>query len=239
MHLFILLVVAVAPPLAFLGYVLSSDRYEREPAMMVLLTLLFGCVSAIPATFAERLLSLIPALQAGGFRGAALMSFVAISPVEEAAKLAVVMLFAWGNANFNEENDGIVYVTASAIGFALFENVLYVLSHGFMTGVARAVTSIPLHVFCGVVMGFFVGNARFARDRQTSAAFVALGFALAWLAHGVYDTFAMSGASISLLVIPLVAILFVAGSTLLAVGKRRSQTRWAVASSAEEHADER
>lgn len=229
MHLFSLLLIAIAPPVAFLAYVLSSDRYEREPLRMVFFTLALGCASTLPATFAEGLLSLLPVMQGEGIQGAARLSFFAISPVEEACKLAVVLLFVWGNANFNEENDGIVYVTASAIGFALFENVLYVFSNGFMTGVARALTSIPLHTFCGVVMGFCVGYARFARDRQTSAALVCAGFLFAWFSHGLYDTFALSGASISLLIIPLVAILFLVGSVLLACGKRRSEARWAIA----------
>ncbi len=149
-----------------------------------------------------------------------------IAPVEEACKLAVVLAFVWKNRNFNEENDGIVYVTASAIGFALFENVFYVWSNGFGTGIARAFTSIPLHTFCGVIMGHCAGRARFAADRATANRQILGGFLAAVAVHGLYDTLAFSGTALGLLIVPLVIALFVVGRSLILSGKALSARRW-------------
>ena len=55
----------------------------------------------------------------------------------------MVLLFVWGNPNFNEENDGVVYVGASAIGFAVLENIAYVVQNGIGTGVLRAMAPLP------------------------------------------------------------------------------------------------
>ncbi len=221
-----LLIVAILPPLGFLAYLLSADRREPEPLQMVLFALLLGIASTFPAALAEAVLGAIPLFSADGLAGAAAKSFLMIAPVEEACKLGVILLFVWKNRNFNEENDGIVYVTASAIGFALFENVFYILGNGVATGIARAFTSIPLHTFCGVIMGHYAGRARFAADRPTANRLIRLGFLLAVAIHGLYDTLAFSGTALGLLIVPLVIALFIVGKSLVSNGRALSNARW-------------
>lgn len=232
---FLSLLLAVLPPFAYLLYLMAADRREPEPLHMVLFALGLGILSTVPSFILESFFALIPWFHADSaaaagpvlspFTIAALAAFIQIAPVEEFFKLAAVLLFIWKNPNFNEENDGIVYVTLSAIGFALFENIFYVLQYGFGTGLVRSVTSIPLHTFCGVIMGYFVGRARFASERKESRRLIITGFALAWLIHGLYDTFALTrGGALFLLFI--VAALFTAGSRVVHEGSRSSRARW-------------
>lgn len=221
-----LLIVAILPPLGFLAYLVSADRREPEPLQMILYALLLGVISTFPAALAEAVLGSLPIFSMEGLAGAAAKSFFMIAPVEEACKLAVILMCVWKNRNFNEENDGIVYVTASAIGFALFENIFYVWSNGFGTGIARAFTSIPLHTFCGVIMGHYVGRARFAADRPSANRLILTGFLFAVAIHGLYDTFALSGTALGLLIVPLVIALFIIGKSLIASGKALSARRW-------------
>ena len=162
MDLLLLVIIAVLPPIAFMLYIHRLDRIEPEPHGLIIKAMVLGAAAVIPAAIVELLLSMIPLFAMGGIIGAALKSFIVIAPVEEAVKLGVVLLFIWNNQNFNEENDGIVYTGAAAIGFALLENIMYVVQSGFGTGIMRAVTSIPLHTFTGVIMGYFVGIAKFA-----------------------------------------------------------------------------
>jgi hypothetical protein len=174
----------------------------------------------------ETALERVSLFQAGGLAGAAAVSFIQVAPIEEACKLAVVLLFAWKKPAFNEENDGIVYAGASAMGFALLENILYVVRGGIGTGVLRAFTSIPLHIFTGVVAGLFIGRARFASGPRVRGLLVAAGFLLAWGFHGLYDFFAMSGSALALLVLPLVAGVSTFGVIALKAGRRASLLRW-------------
>ncbi len=222
-----LLLLATFPPFFFLARLLVADRREPEPLEMVLFTLALGIISTLPASFAERVLGSLPFFAPTVPFSAIITAFVRVAPIEEACKLAVVLLFVWGNENFNEENDGIVYVATSSIGFALFENILYVLSNGFGVGVLRAVTSIPLHAFCGVLMGSCVGRARFARTRGAAAALVLRGFALAWFFHGLYDSLALSGSGFLALVGALVVALTFYGNRAIARGRALSLARWA------------
>jgi protease PrsW len=226
LHTLAVLVVSVAPALAFLVLILALDRREPEPAALILCTIGLGAASAVPAAIVEAVLAGLPLFSLPGLAGAAATAFVQVAPVEEAGKLAAVLLYAWRKPAFNEENDGIVYTGAAAIGFAVLENVLYVARLGFGAGVLRAFTAIPSHVLTAVIMGLSVGRARFAPSRDARRYLVLRGFALAWLIHGLYDTFAMSGTALALLLLPLLAGLAAFGVIALRTGRRLSLARW-------------
>ena len=226
MNLLILVIIALLPPIAFLLYIQHLDKSEPEPHGLILKTLLLGAAALIPAGITEALLTEIPALTMAGAPGAIVKSFVVIAPIEEAVKLAVVLLFIWKKPAFNEENDGIVYVGAASIGFAMLENVMYVVQSGFFTGIMRAVTSIPLHTFTGVLMGYFVGIAKFAPTDRARNGKIAKGFFIAYLIHAIYDSFVLSETAAALMVIPLVVALFVFGIIYLKKGEALSARRW-------------
>jgi RsiW-degrading membrane proteinase PrsW (M82 family) len=219
------LVVSAAPAVAFLVLILRMDRREPEPLAAVLRVIGFGAAGAIVAGLVEGGMESVALFQAGGLAGAAAVSFIQVAPIEEACKLGVVLL-VWRKPAFNEENDGIVYAGASAMGFALLENILYVARGGIGTGVMRAFTSIPLHIFTGVIAGLFIGKARFAASDSRRGLLAATGFLLAWAVHGLYDFFAMSGSALALLVLPLVAGLSTFGVIALKAGRRASLLRW-------------
>ena len=220
------LVVSMAPALAFLVLILALDRREPEPLALVLEVLGLGAASAVVAAVLELLLEGLPLFGVPGMAGAAAVAFLQVAPVEEACKLAVVLLFAWRKPSFNEENDGIVYTGAAAIGFALLENIIYVARFGLGTGAARAFSAIPLHVFTAVLVGLAVGRARFAASRVARGRLVLGGFALAWVVHGLYDLLALSGSALVLLLLPLLAGLAAFGILALKKGRRLSLARW-------------
>ncbi len=222
--IYLLLVLLALMPAALLMYlILYMDRNEREPMGLVLRTMMLGALGFIPAVLVELALDLVPAAGLGVIPEALWASFVKIAPVEELAKMAPVFLLAWGHPQFNEENDGIVYAASSALGFAAVENLFYVLSRGLAVGVARAVTSLPLHCFAGVVMGYYIGRARFAASGRNKL--VALGFLWAYLAHAVYDFLVLSKSLLALALVPMVVVMAVIGLRVLGRGRTMSLAR--------------
>ena len=217
-------VLAVVPPVLFLIWILRFDKYEKEPLGYVIKILVLGCLSVIPAAMIEVPLLELPVFQSGGFSGAALQSFLVIAPVEELAKLLVFFLFVWRNRNFNEINDGIVYAGTISIGFAMAENVFYVLENGVAVGIARAITSIPGHTFTGVIMGYCLGMAKYSGSKK--AGYISGAIFIPWFLHSVYDTFALSGTAAVLLIIPMVVFYFVAGKRYLKKGSSLSAEKW-------------
>jgi protease PrsW len=226
MYTVLLLAVSVAPGLAFLLVIMRMDRREPEPKALVARVLGLGAVSGIAAALVEAALDWIPLFHASGVGGPAAEAFLLVAPVEELAKLGVVLLFVWGNPNFNEENDGVVYVGASAVGFAVLENIAYVIQNGIGTGVLRAFTSVPLHVFTAVIVGLYVGRAHFSSSVATRNRLVLTGFLFAWAAHGAYDTFALSRSALATLLLPLLAGVAAFGIMAMRKGRRLSLLRW-------------
>ena len=128
MNTLLLLILAITPSFILLYFILFMDRHEKEPLGLVIKIMLLGAMSVAPAIVMEYIMGMLPIYSQGQFTRAVMISFVQVAWVEELCKLGVVLLFAWNNKNFNEENDGIVYVGSSAIGFAMLENIFYVLS---------------------------------------------------------------------------------------------------------------
>jgi|GEM_PF-195145 len=226
MQAIILFILAVVPGVLLLLFILYMDRREPEPVGYIILAVFLGAVSCIPAGIIELILGLIPVFNIP-ILGKLLFTFIVIAPVEELAKLGVVMLFIWKSKNFNEENDGIVYVGTSALGFAVFENIFYVLKGGIAIGLARAVTSVPLHCFTGIIMGYFVGLAKFSGSKDSMKKLIQKGFFIAYIIHAVYDGVIFTVPVLAIFAIPVIIVLLVIfGIKYLKTGRSLSLNRW-------------
>ena len=53
-----------------------------------------------------------------------------------------------------------VYGISSGCGFAMLENLLYVLSSGYPTAIVRSFTSIPLHCCTGAIIGLQISRQK-------------------------------------------------------------------------------
>jgi len=183
----ILLALALAPGayLAFSTYL--KDKYEPEPKKLLLGTFLTGCIMIIPAAIIELGATSLLGCKGPGLSNALLMSFLVVGPVEEGAKFWVLRYYAYPKKEFNEPFDGIVYGAFVALGFATLENVFYVLQHGFAVGILRMFISVPGHYAFGVIMGYYLGKAKFEAKNQ--ARYMRRGFFSAVILHGAFDFF--------------------------------------------------
>lgn len=122
------------------------------------------------------------------------MAFFRAGFLEETLKLlAVVSIYR--NDYVCDPQSLILYSATGACGFALVENLQYILSQqsvGAMVsvGVVRAALSIPLHVGTGIIIGAMLGRRRFL-GIENNIASEKLGFLhvlfLPVLLHGSYE----------------------------------------------------
>ncbi len=180
-----LLSLALAPIFIAAFYIYFRDKYEKEPLQLLFLGLFFGAIITVPIVKSEHLLTgLMPEV---GFYGEAFyLSFVVASFTEEIFKLVVVLALSYFNPNFNEPFDGIVYAVFVSLGFAMFENVLYVFNEelgGYSTALVRSVFSVPAHALFGVLMGYYLSYAKF----QKQNGYLALALIVPVVIHGLYD----------------------------------------------------
>ena len=114
-------------------------------------------------------------------------AFVAVGFSEEGSKYLMLRAYAYRRKAFDEPLDGIIYGVMVSMGFATLENILYVTRHGFQTAILRAFLSVPAHACFGVIMGYYVGMAKFSKTRARY--YKRLGLLLAVLFHGAFDFF--------------------------------------------------
>jgi RsiW-degrading membrane proteinase PrsW (M82 family) len=202
------IVPATLPALLFALLVYRTDE-RREPPWLVVLTFVLGSLAALVSLLvvgkAAGLTGLDVRVSAAGESGALVFLFFVVAPAQEAGKVAAAWP-AFLSKHFDEPYDGVVYAAASALGFAAVENGFILHAHP-QGGIwlARALLSLPAHVFFACFWGYALGRAKHAKARIPifPAAFVG-----AIVAHGLYAHFVYGrGPGALLAVTPLLAVM--------------------------------
>lgn len=197
------IILAILPPILIAYYVYKKDVYEKEPKELIIKSFLFGCLSIIPALFIELGIKDM-------FVNLFLFSFFGIALVEEGVKFLFLKGYVYNKKDFNEPMDGIVYAVMISLGFATVENVAYVLREPGMeltVAIFRMFTAIPLHAVCGIILGYYVGLAKFNISKQNLLFFKGLFFAT--LVHAIYNYFIFLGYGFGISIISLIiAVIF-------------------------------
>ncbi len=185
-----LLALALAPGIAIMWFIYSKDRYEREPLLALIKAFFLGMVAIFPAVVLQMAgMHLLNGWMApAGWIYYLLLAFVVVSLTEEASKFLMLRSYAFPRQFFNEPFDGIIYGVMVAMGFATLENIGYVMQHGMQAAIVRMFLSVPAHGTFGVLMGYYVGLAKFTHNRQSTNLMIR-GILLAVLFHGLFDLF--------------------------------------------------
>ena len=150
------LLITIGVPLFIVFAVIYSDRF-REPTDLVIKTFVAGIIMCFPAAELNNLI--IPSYEYAYRAGL----------TEEILKFLVLYFYIMPKSAFNEPMDAIVYGVVVSLGFATFENISYVYLGGFETdsfslAIMRAISAIPMHATCGIIMGYFFGLYAFTNS---------------------------------------------------------------------------
>ncbi|MGV7221949.1 MAG: PrsW family intramembrane metalloprotease [Nitrospinales bacterium] len=191
-----LLYLAIGPGVAIAVFIYYSDKWDREPKILVLKSFFLGCLAVFPTHYYESAAYEVLGMQTlqdecSPFFWAKTIcySFLGVALAEEFCKFLFLKAFICDEREFNEPFDGIVYSGMVGCGFATVENVMYVLQGGQAVGVLRMITAVPGHAFLGIILGYFVGRAKFSINRIRH---LIQGLATVVILHGFYDTAAFS-----------------------------------------------
>jgi len=180
-----------APALVAMWYFDRLDAARPEPAGTRRKVAIFGGLSVIPV------IVLVLLLQAGAggsapaegtYAGALWSAFVEAAAPEELCKIGVVYWLVWRKPEFDERMDGIVYATRAGLGFALVENIMYLLGQHELQGLIvtwllRALLAVPGHALWTGMMGYLAARRRF----DGVGPGIVGGYLLAVFLHGSYD----------------------------------------------------
>lgn len=186
MSILILLAIALAPGVAIGVYIYLKDQHEKEPISLLVKSFFYGTLSVFVTLFISSIIDQFVTINVLDVSEQAVHAFLIVALVEEFSKFLFVRGILYRNKNFNEPFDGIVYAVMVGMGFATFENLLYVAEGGIGVALTRMFTAVPAHAAFAVLMGYYLGKAKF-EDKKGYYAFHALG--IATLFHGAYDYF--------------------------------------------------
>lgn len=154
----------------FISLILYSDRKSKEPLYMIILALI-SCIFTISLALilGQVLLPKLFDISAGLFdyNTHNIVKIILLAIVEEYSKLLVLYLFISRNSNFDDIFDGFVYSSLIAISFAALESIIYVFCEPNIASmkslaIIRSFTTVPLHLICGICMGYFMGREKFS-----------------------------------------------------------------------------
>lgn len=184
---------ALIPAIALMIFVYLMDRKEKESPKVLWTCFLLGVVSTIPAVAFELVVDLFESfvMTRGSFLYAFFDSICVVALAEEGCKYLMLRLRTWNHRGFNCMYDGIVYAVFVSMGFAAFENVIYVINGDVSTALLRMFTAVPSHAVDAVFMGVFYSHAKQAAlngDRSKRITNTILALLVPIATHGIYDS---------------------------------------------------
>ncbi len=194
MNTMIILSAALLPAILLWLYVWKKDT-QKEPTSWLVKAILWGVAICIPVAILEIGLETMLFGMDGkptSLLGSSTMAFFVAALPEETFKLFALWMVLRKNPCFDEHFDGIVYAVCVGLGFAAFENIMYLFCEEdwVSTAIVRALLAVPGHYAFAILMGYYYSVYHFVDHSPKVAACVIL---VPFLAHGAYDAIAMSG----------------------------------------------
>lgn len=191
----------IAPGLALLSYFYLKDEYDAEPISVVLRTFLYGALLVFPIMFVQYILKAENMITSEFVE-----AFFSASLLEEYFKWFILYYVVYQHVAFDEPFDGIVYGASVSLGFATVENILYLVANGVEHALSRALLPVSSHAMFGVIMGYYMGKAKFVAGFKYK--WIILSLLLPVVLHGLYDYILLSREAWLYIILPFMVFLW-------------------------------
>jgi protease PrsW len=216
----IILSAGFAPGLALLSYFYLRDEFETEPVSFIIKTFLYGAILTFPLMFLQYVLdaeSIIPSPWLNAYFTAGLL--------EEFFKWFILFFAVFQHVEFDDPYDGIIYGASVSLGFATVENILYLLAHGVEFAIGRALLPVSAHALFGVVMGYYLGKAKFT-GHDLKPKWIFLSLIIPVVLHGTYDFILSAGKNWIFYMVPFMLFLWWTGIRKIKSAHRLTTTHY-------------
>lgn len=201
---FFIILLAIVPGLVISYLIYQQDKYEQEQAAPLLICFALGMLVTVPALRIEKWADGIGLHESENIWLTLAVALIVVAFNEELFKFLALCLYPFQQKFFNEPYDGIVYSVMIAMGFATLENIIYATQYGLEITLVRAFTAVPAHGVFAIVMGYFVGKAKFSSKDKIP--YLIRGFLFAVLFHGIYDFFILQQMADGLMLVSIVLL---------------------------------
>lgn len=194
MEFLVIIIVALLPAALLWWYIWKKDQ-KKEPIKWLAKATCYGILICVPVSIVEMIIESILFGPEGNpttiFGTTAMAFFVAAIP-EESFKLLALWLVLRKNPFFDEHFDGVVYAVCVGLGFAGFENILYLfqnIENWMSVAFLRSLMAVPGHYAFAILMGYYYSKYHFIDHSRKTAVLI---LAAPVLAHGLYDALLMT-----------------------------------------------
>lgn len=201
-RVFILLTLAIAPGLALFSYFYLRKQIAYEPSRTIFFTFIYGAMMTFPIMFVQHVFEEENIFQHEFFR-----DVLFTSGLEEFFKWLILLLAIYRHVEFEDTYDGILYGASISLGFATVENVLYLLTYGTDIAFMRALLPVSSHALFGVVMGYYIGKAKFA-PKQSKRIIIVWALLAPYILHAAYNGILLIGHYTLYIMIPFMLFLW-------------------------------
>ena len=184
-------VLAILPGIVLFILVWRFDKTEKEPPKLLMKLFLFGALTTITTCIigsaGDKLISF---MDPAGIPYKLIENFIMVALIEEGGKFFVLKKITWNHPAFDYTFDAVVYAVTSSLGFAVIENIIYLLDGDITTAILRALLSVPGHVIYGVFMGYYYGLAKVKDTRGNKdlvKGYLIRALVIPATIHGFYD----------------------------------------------------
>ena len=208
--LFFYLVVAIIPVYAIGKYYYNKDTI-KEPNKLLKKMFFSGFISGIIVIYISLVfLAIFPSLNDNNSLNIIyllLYCFLFISLIEELSKFIMIYKTGYNNKEFDQAYDIVLYSVLVGLGFACFENFVYILTEelSLITILIRGITAVPAHACFQTFMGYYLYKSKKSNKKR----YIFLSIFIPFLFHGLYDFIIFSGTNLVIIYfILLLAIIF-------------------------------
>ena len=186
------ILVGLVPAVFWLWFWLKEEDDEQpEPLGLIIVSFITGGIMVLIAIWLEK--------YSLNFIKDNTTQVVVWATIEELLKFGGVAMIVFGTNIIDEPIDYPVYFITCALGFAAFENVLYLLKLfdgsgtviGMLTGNLRFLGSTLLHAMASAIIGSALGLSYYLNRYRGIYLFI--GIILAIVLHSVFNFFIMKG----------------------------------------------
>jgi len=175
------------PAILWLIFWLREDKKHPEPIHVIIVCFLFGGLAVFGSIALEKLS--IPYVISSP-----VLMIVAWSAIEETLKYIAAKIGGLQKQWYNEPIDALIYLLATALGFAAFENTLYLMSSLGVTDFTqtlvlsnfRFIGASMLHFVSSVTLGAFIAFS-FYKTARVRRIYTLLGLSTAITLHAVFN----------------------------------------------------
>lgn len=176
-------------PIVLIGIFYYNRDTLKEPVKLLSNLFIYGIISALIVVMISLLsFKIFPNytnMENASLLKIFLYTFFFVSLIEEFIKWLMIYKICYKHPEFDQLYDIIIYSVYIGLGFAFFENLIYLIpaTNGVLLAVFRGITAIPAHTCFQTFMGYYL--SLFKKEKKKK--FMALSLIIPITLHGIYD----------------------------------------------------